>query len=68
MFKEGLRPMQKRVDDLLSKGRYLVKSAGPTVDTSQLESELNKLSEAWNELNSRVSSIFLGFFFERLFL
>uniref|UniRef100_A0A914V171 Uncharacterized protein n=1 Tax=Plectus sambesii TaxID=2011161 RepID=A0A914V171_9BILA len=54
-FKDDLQPMAKRIDQLLSRGHDLIKSAGPGVDTSQLDSELNKLGDAWNELKSRVT-------------
>lgn len=54
-FKNGLDPLSHRVEGLVNRGQDLIKSAGPSVDTSRLESAMSGLSEAWKELKTRVS-------------
>ncbi len=54
-FKDGLEPLSHRVENLLDKGKDLVKSAAPGVDTSLLESAMNDLSDSWKELKLRLS-------------
>lgn len=50
-----VEPIGQSVDDCNSFGQSLIQTAGRDVNTNNIEKDLDKMNEKWNELKSRVS-------------
>lgn len=56
MFESSvLEPLQKRVEEGSSMVENLMQTAAPSVNTEQLEAELESMNDKWADLKKKVS-------------
>lgn len=53
-----IEPIARAVDELNMAGQALVQTAGRDVSTTNIEKDLDKMNEKWNDLKERVSASF----------
>ena len=50
-----MEPLQKEADEINKRGKKLIDSAGPGVNTDQLEADLDHINDKMGELNQQVA-------------
>lgn len=55
MRRDTLEPLGEAVTRTNKSGRSLVQSAGPGVSTMQLERDLEKMNDSWNDIKEKVN-------------
>ena len=59
--KSEVDPTQKELEGLTHRGQTLIQSAGPGVNTEQLEADLDLVNDRWGQLSQKVTMRFVQY-------